>query len=319
MQNLLRHSPNIEAPSGVNDGLANASDSFDLAEHGVVFTAQDPDNRNAIDRDITNVYYVALDSWSGSEDPAAPRLIPVYRDKSKGVYSNPRFSPDGKMLAFLKNSMERFQDTRLFLAKLDVGEGYGGAEELTKSAMDVLTTVTGTDWDLVPGQFEFAKDGHSVFIKVQDCGRVALYQLKLQPNATPELIFKDGSVSDFWPLSSSNSDELLVTSTSFVENSLYQIVDVTGNNGVKVVSSASQNGTKLGLSPTQVSEIYFEGGGDYCVHAWVIRPRHVDGQKKYPLCLFVHGGPASATNDAWSTRVGALRYPIAVERRPARR
>lgn len=291
-----------------NDGSEDASDYFDIAVHGIVFTAQDPDNNMTLLQDFTSVYYVYLSSWSGSHDPAAPRLIHVYRDKFKGVCSNPRFSPDGRMLAFLKNSMERFQDTRLFLAVLNVGEGLRNTEKLLEGAVDVSTAVTGKEWDLVPGGFEFARDGHSLFIRAQDCGRVALYQLSLQPDATPKLVLKKGSVSGFWPLSRNSNDKLLVTSTSFVETSLYQIIDVTGKAEVKIVSSASQNGAKLGLSPDQVSETYFEGGGDYCVHAWVVKPRNFDHSKRYPLCLFVHGGPESATNDAWSTRVGAPHY-----------
>lgn len=302
LTNLLQNNPEIEAPSGVNDGLANTSNSFDLAESGILFTAQDPDNQTPIYKATTKVYFTRLPSWSGDRPPTAPREIPTYRDTSRGVHSNPRFSPDGTMVAFLKISVERSQDNRLYVAELGK-DAEEGAHQSPGSGIDVCSMVTGQKWGLVPLGFEFAPDGHSLFLTAQDHGCVTLHRLKLQPNATPELIFKNGSVSGYWPLNKDAAGRLLVSSSSFVESSLYQVMDGTGHSEIEVISSASHNGAKLGLSAEQVSEIYFPGGGDYFVQAWVIKPRNFDQTKKYPLCLHVHGGPEGSWNNQWSTRV----------------
>lgn len=302
MRNLLQHNPEMEAPSGMNDGFDKASNSFDLSDRGVVFTAQDPDNKIPLYKATTKVYFVRIQSWSGEYPSAAPKEIPTYRDTSRGVYSNPRFSPDGKMVAFLRKSVERIQDNRLYVAELE-NHTQAGAP-----GIDVCSMVTGQKWALVPLGFEFAEDGHSLLLTAQDHGLVALHRLKLQPNAVPELVFKSGSVSGYWPLpSGGDGDKLLVSSSTFVESSLYQVVGGPSGSQVETISSLSQNGAKLGLSPEQVSEIYFQGGGDYFVQAWVVRPRNFDKTKKYPLCLHVHGGPAGCWTNQWNTRV---RLPV---------
>jgi len=48
--------------------------------------------------------------------------------------------------------------------------------------------------------------------------------------------------------------------------------------------------------------MYFEGAGDYCVQAFIVKPRSFDENKKYPLALLIHGGPEDAWREAWSTR-----------------
>lgn len=311
LNNLLPDNPEIEAPSSLKDGLSDGSTTFDITEGGIVFTAQDPDNKDPLYRLTTKIYFTCVQSWSGQRPAATPREIPCYRDTSKGMYTNPRISPNGKMVAFLKRSVERYQDTRLYVAEL------GKDTEALRpgSAIDVCNTVTGRTWALVPLSFEF-KDNHSLVLTAQDSGHITLHRLQLQPNAIPELIFKNGSVAGYFPLFRENVDKLLVTSSSFVESSLYSIVDGNGKSEAEVVSSASHNGAKLGLSPEQISEIHFQGGGDYSVQAWVVKPRSFDATRKYPLCMIVHGGPESCWSNAWSTRVSRFVHQFTRNKRP---
>lgn len=301
LNNLLPFNPEIEAPSDLQDGFGDGANSFDLTEAGIVFTAPDHENKNPLYKLTTKVYFTHLQSWSNQHAPASPRAIPCYQDTSKGMYTNPRISPDGKTVAFLKRSVDRNQDSRLYVADLGTGTAITAWNE-TGSGLDVCNMVTGRKWGLVPSNFEFV-DSHSLVLSAQDSGSITLHRLKLQPGAIPELIFKNGSVSSYHPLVQGGVDKLLVTSSSLVESSLYSIVDGTGQAQAEVVSSASHNGAKLGLSPDQISDIFFPGGGDYFVQAWVVKPRNFDSNKKYPLCMIVHGGPEGCWNNAWNTRV----------------
>lgn len=282
----------------MKDSSSNNLSAFDISAEGILFTAQDPNNRDPLYRLTTKIYFSQVSSWSGQQPAAAPREIPCYRDTSKGMYANPRISPDGKMVAFLKSSVERHEDARLYVAGLENNIGI----KASSTGIDVCNMITGRPWGLVPLSFEFLDD-HSLVLTAQDSGYVTLHRLNLQPNAIPGLIFKNGSVSAYWPINRAGAEKLLVTSSSLVESSLYSIVDADGKSDAEVVSSASHNGAKLGLSPDQVSEIFFEGGGNYLVQAWVVKPRDFDTKRKYPLCLLVHGGPESCWNNAWSTRV----------------
>lgn len=286
LHNLLPKSSILEAPSGMYDaGFASAANAFDLGTHGIVFTAQDPTNKSPLWKLCTRVYYSRLDSWSADE-AVAPVEIRTHRDSSKGVCSHPRLSPNGRCVAFLKQSTERMQDTRLYVASGEI-------------AWNVLGK-TAQEWDLVPQDFEFYDDGRAVLLTAQDHGCVTLHKLQLRIEAVPELLFKNGSVSGYWALP--GKEKVLVTSSTFVESSLFQILDVKSKE-VEVVSSGSHDGAKLGLAPEQIAEIYFPGEDDYLVQAWVVRPMDFDESKKYPLCLLVHGGPEAAWNNQWNTRV----------------
>ena len=46
----------------------------------------------------------------------------------------------------------------------------------------------------------------------------------------------------------------------------------------------------------------FEGAGATRVQAWVVKPGDFREGQRYPLMYWVHGGPQSAWNDAWSYR-----------------
>lgn len=50
----------------------------------------------------------------------------------------------------------------------------------------------------------------------------------------------------------------------------------------------------------------FKGAEDYDIQAWVITPSSFDKSRKYPLALYIHGGPVDAWRDSWSTRWNPL-------------
>lgn len=214
----------------------------------------------------------------------------------RGYCSQPRFSPNGLMIAFLRSPFGRALDVSIWIKHAD-----------SRSAIDVFSMVTGRNWNLIPDGAEFTPDSHALYIQAQDAGRGALYKLELLPNGYPETIIRSGTVSAYHTLCHDKDgiDKLLVTTSTLVEPWIYQICDtsIINNSEPWVISRASRH-FSLGLSSKQVSEIYFEGAGDYVVHAWVVTPRDFDSSKnKYPLCLIVHGGPNGSWDDAWSTRV----------------
>lgn len=112
------------------------------------------------------------------------------------------------------------------------------------------------NWAVAPQRFEFSATGNSLLIMVQDAGRIGLYILELQSDAELKTIYKNGTVSDFYALTKGNEGQLLVSSSSFVDSSFYQVVDARGCKDPVTISSGSRTGAKLGLSPSQVSDIF---------------------------------------------------------------
>ncbi len=163
-------------------------------------------------------------------------------------------------------------------------------------------------WDRSPSQVVWSQDGETLYAVAEDFARVRLFALSSSPSSSqelPKLVFKDGGVSD---VQLKGQKELLISSSSFLDSSLFFSVDpaesVTTNatTGITLIDANLKNGTRYGLSQSQISEFYYQGDGDYQVHAWIIKPSFFKENETYPLAFYVHGGPQGATEETWSTR-----------------
>ncbi|KAH9888156.1 prolyl oligopeptidase [Xylariomycetidae sp. FL2044] len=286
---------NLGAPAHSSiHGFGDPRNAFDISHRGIIFAAEEPNAGDPRVEGSSDVYHAPLDSF------ASPRVhwlekIDVQSEHSEGSCSQPRFSPDGSMIAFLRSPKVKSERRSIYIQATG-----------SQKAVDVFTMITGKPWPLTPRGFEYSANGHFLYITAADCGRVGLYSLDLQPNAYPATLLQTGSAKGCYPLGQDNSNKVLVSSSSFVESSLYQVIDHNPEIDPVIVSSATNHGAALGLSQKQVADFYFEAdGGDYCVHSWMVKPRHFDPKAKYPLALLVHGGPIGAWLDEWNTRWNA--------------
>ncbi|KAI0966266.1 prolyl oligopeptidase [Xylaria arbuscula] len=276
----------------------DAKNQYDLCENGIIVTAETSEYRESPLDDASNIYFIRVHSFE-SGTVGAPINIKVQGGRYQNNCSLPQFSPDGSMVAFLCSRGLNREWSQIYV--------YHMSE--SPNAVNVFDMVTGRPWTLAPTSFQFSADGHSFYITAEECGQVGLYHLNLQPNAYPQPLLQDGTVSAYYPLGRNDSGKVLVTSSSFVESCLYQVVSHDTFVESVVLSSASDHGSKLGLAPKQISEVYFEGGGNYIVHAWVVKPRNFDETRTYPLVILVHNGaPASAWLNAWNTKWNAAAW-----------
>ncbi|KAI1131359.1 prolyl oligopeptidase [Nemania abortiva] len=284
---------NLQLPQGAEcyEDLVN---HYDLCENGIVVAAY----RDLALSGATNIYFIRVHSFeAGTQE--APKKIEAQSEEQGAISISPQFSPGGSMVAFLRR--ERLNRERSHIYIYHILE--------SQSAISVFTMVTGRPWSLAPTDFRFSSDGHSLYVTAEDCGQVGLYHLHLLPNAYPRPLLQNGTVSAFHPLGQSDSDRVLVTSSSFTESCLYQVVSLDSTVEPVSLSSASVYGSKLGLSPNQVSEMYFEGGGNYVAHAWIVRPRHFHEDRKFPLAILVHdSAPTSSWLNAWNTKWNAAAW-----------
>jgi len=275
-----------------DDETSDGASAFDISTTGILFTSwkrsQNPNLTHP------NVYFVPLATFV---EEKAPKPRRINTGDYNGYIVNPRFSPCGKKAALLATpDTGSFLETRLLLVP-----------DLTTSlhAMDVCKA-TGSSWEVFPSSFEWSSDGKSIYMTADECARVKLFYLSLSSlvsdgQATPKPLTRDGAISAYYSLGN-DGQKLLVSSTSLVDNSTYSIIDCAEPENRTAICSWSKNGLRLGLNPAQISEMWFEGAGDYCVQAWVVKPSYFDENKTYPLALLIHGGPQDGWREAWSTR-----------------
>ncbi|KAI0433612.1 prolyl oligopeptidase [Xylaria sp. FL1042] len=271
---------------------------YDLCKNGIIIAADTSEYRDPAWSDVSNVYFIRVHSFeSGTVEP--PLKIKLQGEGYKGICTLPQFSPDGSLIAFMRSQGLNRETSQIYV--------YHTSE--SQSAVSVFSMVTGRPWALAPTGFRFSLDGHSLYITAEECGQLGLYHLDLLPHAYPQSLLRNGTVSAYYPLGRSDSGRALVTSSTFVESCVYQVISHDVSVEPIMLLSASDNGSKLGLSPNQVSEIYFEGGGNYIVHAWVVKPRYFDESKKYPLAMLVHDGASTtAWLNAWNTKWNAAAW-----------
>ncbi|KAK4129285.1 hypothetical protein N657DRAFT_609457 [Parathielavia appendiculata] len=273
---------------------------FDISESGLVFVAKDPGLDPAL-YTKTDLYFIPLKTFAESKPPS-PQIV-----KTAGLegYSNsPVFSHCGKKVAFTRMRSKQYESDkpRLILAP-DIYN-----PDKTQEFYATSDNVGG--WDIRPEAILWSHDDTKLYVTAESYARTLIFQLPSTPSKATSLPTPintpDGSVSSFHLLGSAENDHLFVTSTSLIDNSCYSITHPLSNT-CKVISSASKQGKSFGLSRASLDSITFRGaGGDYDVHALVVRPSSFNKadprKKKYPLCMLIHGGPQGAWQDSWSTR-----------------
>ena len=268
--------------------------AFDISTEGILFLARDPSENSSETLD-ERVYHVSLHSFI--EPPLGPRqiLVPGFR----GGASSPTFSPDGKSAAFLKRkNATHYDKPRIFV--VDDLDNLADLREI-----HTCSEKHKEEWSLRADSVSWSNNGKSLYVMAEDHGRGILFSIPTANTlrgSIPSPITDGGVVSSVYSLTTDPMDTtILITKTSLIDSSMFIVID-TSDLSSRLISSVSQNGSLFGLHASQVSEITFEGAGNYDVQAWVMKPSDFREDRTYPLAFLIHGGPASSWSEAWSTR-----------------
>lgn len=297
MRNALAGAP-LDAPFGMYDDLLDPLSSYDVGPRGIAFMARDLTNRDVAFRMTSVPYFTAIDSFA--EPPSGkPRRVSFAQEDTPCMGAGMTFTPEGNAVAFISCKIRNFVDMHLFLAPLD-----------TLVARDVLDAEKGfqaSDHG-PPSGFKFAGSADVVILHFEKVGRTVLSRLELGGDNAPELLTREGSVLTYYPLREGDYSQLLVSSSSFVDSSLWQIVSDKGK--ASTLSSLTEGGAVFGISKDMFSEIWWEGSDGIKMQAFVAKPSDFDEKKTYPWVFLPHGGPVSSWRDAWMARASLLSIAI---------
>lgn len=296
-KNILQ-STKLECPIPTFGGV----DNFDIGPLGLTIVAKDPH--------LDPATHTKCDCWfiprKSVLDTAPTNFHKLHYPGIQGAAVSPVFSPDGQSMAFLQMATDGYESDKNHILLVRGLDGFERGENA--SVLELTRTIDGqSGWDRSPSSIKWSADGKMLLMEAEDTGRGCLFAFDLDvspgPRWPPRQLTHSGYIIDFAPLST-DSNLLLVSSNNLVDNSVYTLVnpDALSASEPVIISSLSQNGSMFGLSPEQVSSVWWKGANDHPVHAWMMRPSFFRADHKYPLAYLIHGGPQGAWNDQWSTR-----------------
>lgn len=304
------------------------TDHFDVGKNGLVIVAKDPE-LNPATHTRCNAYFIQK---SDLMEFAEPKPIKLRLPGFDGAATSPAISASG-IITFLQMRTDGYESDQnnIITAVLrnrgsDLSEECFHIEALTPElhAQDI-------PWrSLSPSSVMWSPDEKFVYAQAEYQGAGCLFALPRSrdiPIGIRQLTYKN-YIIEAAPVGS--SPYLLLTSNSLVDSSIYSVLNAYTNDPPPltqlsihpsispahlssptrqtVLSTPSHLHSNLGLSPSQVSSIWFEGANSHPVHALVLRPSFFDPSQTYPLAYLIHGGPQGAWNDQWSTRWNAALF-----------
>ncbi len=194
---------------------------------------------------------------------------------------SPRFSPDGRWIAFRSQRRPGFESDRFRLMLLE--RATGQIRGLTDA------------FDFWVDDFRWAPDSRSLVFASQVRGREMLYRVSLS-GAAPASLWTGGTVAG---LGVTPSRIVFGASTLSRAAELWTAApDGTGAAPLTHLNDGLFHELALG----EVSERFTDSSDGRKLQAWVVKPPFFDPSRKYPAVLYIHGGPQGAWTDGWSYR-----------------
>ena len=209
-----------------------------------------------------------------------------FKDANVGYDTNPKFSPDGRYVAWLSMERDGYEADRNRLCIYDL-------KEKTK------TYVT-ESFDSNVDDYCWAPDSRTLYYIGVWHATENLYRTNLEG----EVKQLTGYEADFGSLQMLNDKQILAERHSFQAPADLYVVNpgdsIGDTQAVQVTEVNKEILDKLAKPTVEKRWVKTTDGKDMLY--WIIQPPHFDPNKKYPTLLFCEGGPQSPVSQFWSYR-----------------
>jgi dipeptidyl aminopeptidase/acylaminoacyl peptidase len=197
--------------------------------------------------------------------------------------SGARFSPDGEFIYCSYQPINEFVYNHNQIAR-GAWNGAGIDGEL-----EVLTA----GFDRSVGEFDVAADGETIYFNAADQGRVRLFAMDSDGG---EITLLDAdSRGVYGGIQAAGEHVVANWESSAVPVEVVRVDPATGRHTALTRFNAER---AEGLDRPAFREFWFTSSKGRRIHNWLALPPDFDESKKYPLVLFIHGGPFSSSLDA---------------------
>jgi dipeptidyl aminopeptidase/acylaminoacyl peptidase len=215
---------------------------------------------------------------------ALPRCITT---ANLATDNQPRFSPDGKVLAYLAMARPGYESDRTRIVLMD----------WTSKTPKVLTEA----WDRSPTELVWSADGKTLYTSADNLGQKSLFAVDAASGAVKTLV-KEGSLGSVSPA----GNRLVYTmNTLKAPDEIFSCAldgsdarAITKQNAMKVAAA------KMG----DYEQFSFKGAKDDTVYGYIVKPIDFDASKKYPVAFLIHGGPQGSFGNHFHYRWNPQAY-----------
>lgn len=202
---------------------------------------------------------------------------PTILSTNKAMDTQPRYSPDGRYLAWRAQRKPGYESDLWALQLLDRASGTQSTHAFAESV----------------GGFEWLKE--SVVFAAESEGRRELYRWNLK-DAKPVQMTHGLTVEEFTQV---GDTALARLSNLATPPDIFEINLATGQS-TRVSHHNEALAKELGLNPPEA--LWVKSADGARVQAWVIRPVGFDPARRYPVAFVLHGGPQGSNGDDWHPR-----------------
>jgi dipeptidyl aminopeptidase/acylaminoacyl peptidase len=202
-------------------------------------------------------------------------------------FSRPKFSPAGDRLYALAERKAK-PGGRLYSLKRLAQFTWPSANQPT-----VLTE----KWDRSVSAYSIAQDGKTVYLDAEDEGADQLFLISAQGGAVHRLFqVEHGGYANIEPV----ADGLIAVFQTAAQPPEIVRLDPAKRSHTMLTNF---NAEKLReIDTPEPLQFWFTAKDGRRIHNILFLPPQFDKNKRYPLVVFPHGGPASMSKDAFSTR-----------------
>ncbi len=202
---------------------------------------------------------------------------------SPGSDSTPRYSPDGKSIAWLSQARGGYESDRFTLAIWD---------RATKKIR-----IATQDFDRWVGSFVWAPDSKTIYFSAEDHGEAPIYRLDWEAQQPTEVARLHAGDLAFGP-----EGKFLYFSRDSIErpSEIWRIALAPKSEPMAVTHVNDDTLAQIAMQPLE--SFQFKASDGVEIQGFLVKPPHFDANKKYPLKFLIHGGPEGAWGDDWSFR-----------------
>jgi dipeptidyl aminopeptidase/acylaminoacyl peptidase len=197
-----------------------------------------------------------------------------------GADMHPVYSPDGRYIAYLRQTVPSYESDRVRLAVYD--RQAGESRTLTE------------DFDNWVEEFAWAPDAKSIYFLAAQEGSRPIYRVEVESarvSRVADLRFIDGF--DVSP----DGKSIAVARRSIADPREIWTCSSKGGKEKRLTTFNAAVEEEVDIRAPE--EMWIESPTGRKVHTFVIKPHGFDPSKKYPLILNVHGGPQGQWYDSF--------------------